>query len=97
MTVGRRRAAIVVAVLVAAAAWLRLGPLPDGLLDFQNAESTEVVDRSGEVLYEARSNDGSRAAWLSPENLPASLIDAELSLFDRNSASDVTSRSLPSE
>jgi penicillin-binding protein 1C len=83
MTVGRRRVAIAGAVLVAAAAaWLRAGPLPDGLLDVRHAESTEVVDRNGEVLYEARSNDGSRASWLSAENLPASLIDATIAAED---------------
>src|SRR5262245_21853666 len=55
----RRGAMVVMVGLVAAVAWLRCGPLPTGLLDFRNAESTVVVDRHGEVLYEARSSDGS--------------------------------------
>ena len=41
-------------------AWLRLGPLPAGLLDEADACVDEVVDRHGEVLYEARSIDGTR-------------------------------------
>src|SRR5262245_25775753 len=80
----RRRHAALLAVIAfaAAAAWVRLGPLPDGLLDFRNAESTVVVDRHGEVLYEARSSDGSRASWLSPDSLPPVLIDATLAAED---------------
>ena len=40
--------------------WLRLGPLPDGLLD-EPQPSTIVVDRRGVQLYEARSGDGTRS------------------------------------
>jgi penicillin-binding protein 1C len=68
--------------VVAAGAWIRMGPLPAGLLDFRNAESTQVVDRNGEILYEARADDGSRTSWLAPDRLPQSLVDATVAAED---------------
>jgi penicillin-binding protein 1C len=62
--------------------WLRFGPLPAGLLDPQQSESTTLLDRNGEVLYEARASDGSRAARLSPEHLPVALVDATVAAED---------------
>ncbi len=62
--------------------WLRVGPLPAGLLDVDLRESTVVLDRHGELLYEARAGDGSRAEWLSPEKLPAVLVDATVAAED---------------
>ena len=84
MTIGHRQCAAIAAVLtvVVAGACIRMGPLPDGLLDFRNAESTEIVDRHGEVLYEARADDGTRASWLTPEGLPQSLVDATIAAED---------------
>ena len=55
-----RIAGACVAALAAFGAWVRLGPLPDGLLDLDAALSTVVVDRYGEALYEARSTGGRR-------------------------------------
>jgi penicillin-binding protein 1C len=74
--------AVTLLVVIAVTVWVRIGPLPDGLLAFQNVESTEVVDRHGEVLYEARSDDGSRASWLSASTLPATLVDATIAAED---------------
>lgn len=72
----------VCAGLFAALLSLRLGPLPDGLLDLRDAESTEIVDRNGEILYEARSDDGSRTSWLPADALPQPLVDATIAAED---------------
>jgi penicillin-binding protein 1C len=68
-----RRWPVVLAVglVVAAAVWIRCGPLPAGLLDRADTPSTVVLDRHGERLYEARSPAGLRgepidAAHISP-------------------------------
>ena len=64
-------------------AWVRLGPLPAGLLDEADAvRSTTVYDRNGEVLYEARSGLGTREMRLRPDRLPASLVAATLAAED---------------
>lgn len=68
--------------VIAAGVWIRLGPLPDGLLDLQHAESTEVVDRHGELMYEARSDEGSRASWIAASSLPPALVDATIAAED---------------
>lgn len=83
MTVPRRLVAGVAVVAVLIATWVRLGPLPAGFLELGNAESTEVLDRNGELLYEARSGDGARTAWLSADRLPRALVDATLAAEDR--------------
>jgi len=75
-------AASLVAVL-AGAAYLRLGPVPARLLDLHDAESTVIVDRHGEVLYESRSADGTRTSWMTADQLPAALVDATLAAEDR--------------
>jgi penicillin-binding protein 1C len=77
------RAASAAAVIAAGVTWLRLGPLPPGLLDVSRMESTVVVDRGGEVLYEARGADGGRNIRLSPVALPRYLVDATLAAEDR--------------
>ena len=45
--------AIVTTCGVAAALWIRLGPVAPELLDVSDADSTVVVDRHGVPLYEA--------------------------------------------
>src|SRR5262245_53156878 len=80
--VWRRRWRWCVAVAVATAVWLRIGPLPAGLLDESAYPSTVVVDRYGERLYEARSATGTRADRLSAEALPPSLVLATLAAED---------------
>jgi penicillin-binding protein 1C len=79
---GRRLALIGGLAVVAAAQWLRAGPLPAGLLDLEQRESTMVLDRNGQVLYEARAGDGGRARWLSANDLPAPLVDATIAAED---------------
>ncbi len=66
---------------VVTALWLRLGPLPSGLLD-DPAPSTIVVDRHGVPLYEARGADGMRGMKLAPADLPATLVAATLAAED---------------
>lgn len=77
-----RVAGTLAALAAAAVGYLRLGSLPVGLLDVRQAESTEVVDRSGELLYEARGVDGGRTSWLTPAELPQPLIEATLAAED---------------
>jgi len=69
--------------VAAALVWLRIGPLPDGVLDFGNAESTVIVDRNGEVLYEARADGGARTSLLRADALPATLVAATIAAEDR--------------
>jgi penicillin-binding protein 1C len=69
--------------LVALSALIRLGPLPPGLLDDEGAQSTVVVDRTGILLYEALSQDGTRASALTADQLPPLLVAATLAAEDR--------------
>ncbi|MGE3520081.1 MAG: transglycosylase domain-containing protein, partial [Vicinamibacterales bacterium] len=81
---GRPRA--IAACGVAAAAligWVRLGPLPAGLLDGPALPSTEVVDRYGETLYEARASDGTRSAAVVSQTLPEHVVLATIAAEDR--------------
>jgi penicillin-binding protein 1C len=79
----RRTAAAVAVAAVAGAAWIRVGPLPAGLLDEAEAvRSTTVLDRNGEVLYEARSDLGTREMRLRPDRLPPALAAATLAAED---------------
>ena len=75
--------AIVVAALLAGAAWIRCAPLPAGLLDGIDTASTVVVDRQGRVLYEALSSDGSRVRPLDAASVPPVLEAATLAAEDR--------------
>src|SRR5207237_2908786 len=82
-SVGKRASAAALAVAaIAVVVWLRVGSLPDGLLDLSDAESIEVADRNGELLYEARAGDGSKAAWLDADHLPQPLVDATIAAED---------------
>ena len=76
-----RRLLVVAAASVGVGLWLRLGPLPVGLLD-DPVPSTIVVDREGGVLYEARSGDGTRGVKLTAQNLPPDLVAATLAAED---------------
>jgi len=81
----RRRQLILgaVAAVIVALTWLRLGPLPAGLLSIRHPESIELLSRDGEPLYEARAGDGSRASWLDDDRLPPTLVDATIAAEDR--------------
>jgi penicillin-binding protein 1C len=63
--------------------WLRLGPLPAGLLDDPASVSTTVLDRNGAVLYEARSKDGTRGSRLSAGALPQAVVNATIAAEDQ--------------
>jgi penicillin-binding protein 1C len=77
------RACITVAGLIAATlVWLRCGPLPAGLLDWNRNVSTQVFDRHGERLYEARSDLGTRGETLDAATLPPTLVVATLAAED---------------
>lgn len=64
-------------------AWVRMGPLPDGLLDETAGTSTLVVDRRGEPLYEALSGDATRSMRLTADTLPPLLVAATVAVEDR--------------
>ena len=68
--------------VIATIVWLRCGPLPAGLLDESRAPSTEVYDRYGERLYEARSGAGTRSDRLDAATLPRTLVRATLAAED---------------
>lgn len=69
-------------VVVAGALWVRLGPLPPGLLD-PATPSTVVVDRHGQPIYEALSAEATRSVALAPSALPPRLVAATLAAEDR--------------
>ncbi len=86
----RRRALLAAACALAAAiVWIRCGPLPPGLLDRASAVSTTVTDRHGEVLYEARSADGTRGEWIAADAIPPAVAAATLAAEDRRFRSHV--------
>ena len=62
--------------------WLRMGPLPAGLLDDTARPSTAITDRHGEVLYEVRAADGRRGEWLDAAQVPDGLAHATLAAED---------------
>jgi penicillin-binding protein 1C len=64
------------------AAWARLGPLPEGLLDPQRFTSTTILDRNGEVLFEGLSTTGTRSDWLAADALPEAAIAAIVAAED---------------
>ncbi len=80
--VWRRRWRWLLAATAAALVWLRIGPLPAGLLDESSRPSTVVVDRHGERLYEARSAAGTRGERLAADSLPQPLVLATLAAED---------------
>jgi len=81
-TIARRCAIGAFALATATLIWVRVGPLPPSLLDSSASESTEIVDRTGEVLYEARAAGGARAIALSPDALPTTVVNATLAAED---------------
>ncbi len=70
------------AFLIAAALWVRLGPLPAGLLDLDNQPSVVVLDRHGERLYETRSSMGTRSETIDAAAIPPALAHATLAAED---------------
>ena len=83
MPVVRRFAVATAFVAVAAAAWIRLGPIPAGLLDGVETPSTVVEDRRGRVLYEPLTAAGVRVKPIEAAMIPATLEAATLAAEDR--------------
>jgi penicillin-binding protein 1C len=81
-----RREALVLgafsASLLAVAAWIRCGALPEGLTDLRGVVSTEIVDRDGQPLYEALSDQGGRSRPFEADRLPPALVQATLAAED---------------
>ena len=81
---GGRRALVVSTLAFALLAiWLRCGPLPPGLLETANAQSTVVVGRYGTPLYEAVAGGGVRSLHLDPETIPELAAAATIAAEDR--------------
>ena len=78
----RRRAALGAGLLVVVAAGARYWPLPSGLIDRASAPSTRVLDRRGELLYEARNDDGLRGDPIDAHALPPHVVAATLAAED---------------
>jgi penicillin-binding protein 1C len=81
----RRRRVLLCAGLLSfsAAAWIRCGPIDEGLLAGVDSPSTVIVDRHGHALYEALSADGTRAQPMTAAAIPAVLEAATLAAEDR--------------
>src|SRR5688500_11880963 len=75
-------AAATLALVIAAAIWVRVGPIPPALLDDRASTSTAVVDRNGVPLYEALSGDGTRSIKVTAATLPDALVAATLAAED---------------
>jgi penicillin-binding protein 1C len=78
----RYRWPLLAAGLLAIVGWLRLGPLPSGLLEVDARPSTIVLDRHGERLYEARSSRGTIGQELDAGHLPYALAMATVAAED---------------
>jgi penicillin-binding protein 1C len=73
---------VTLALLLLLAAWIRLGPLPDGLLDLSSGDSIVVLDRGGNPLYEVLGTSGLRGERLTAGTLPPALVRATLAAED---------------
>lgn len=80
----RRRRVIVAAgvTLLAIAGATRYWPLPAHLLERATVPSTLVFDRRGELLYEARTDDGLRGDPVDAASLPGHVVAATLAAED---------------
>ena len=72
-----------VALVVAAGLWLRCGPVPNELLDGVDTPSTVVLDRQGQVLYEALGRDGTRIQKIEAASMPPLIASATIAAEDR--------------
>ncbi|MBK5258402.1 MAG: penicillin-binding protein 1C [Thermoanaerobaculia bacterium] len=70
-------------ILIAVAAWIRLGPIAPEVLDQRRFISSTIVDRNGVVLYEPLSASGGRGIALTSTSLPLRVVDATLAAEDR--------------
>jgi penicillin-binding protein 1C len=83
MSLRRRLWTAASVALLGGIVYIRLGPIPARLLDLRDAESTQIVDRNGELLYESRNVDGGRTSWMAADQLPPALVDATIAAEDR--------------
>jgi penicillin-binding protein 1C len=74
---------VLAVIVVGAAIWLRCGPIPTELLDGVDTPSTVIVDRHGQVLYEALGKNGSRVKPIDAATLPALMASATVAAEDR--------------
>jgi penicillin-binding protein 1C len=63
--------------------WIRCAPVPADLLGGAGAPSTVILDRHGQVLYEALGDGGSRVKPIDADHLPPVLVAATLAAEDR--------------
>jgi penicillin-binding protein 1C len=80
---GRRPLLVAAGAALLVVTWLRMGPLPAGLIDDTATASTMVVDRRGTPLYEALSGDEARSIRLTAGTLPPMLVAATIAVEDR--------------
>lgn len=87
---GRRRpmirwrfAVLLLCAVMAAAAWIRCGPIDASLLAKARTGSVTIVDRNGIVLYEPLGRGGTRGERFDAAALPPLLVDATLAAEDR--------------
>ena len=85
-----RKTAVASVLALGAVFSLRMGPVSDVLLQVDDTRpSVMVFDRHGERLYEARSDRGTRGAWLPPDQLPRIVVSATLAAEDHRFHSHV--------
>lgn len=83
-TLRARRPYVVAALaIIGALAWVRCGQIDPGLLAGVNAPSTVVLDRHGNVLYEALTASGTRVRPIDATHIPPVLEAATLAAEDR--------------
>jgi penicillin-binding protein 1C len=72
---------ILLAIAIALALYLRLGPIDPALLDWKRHQSSAILDRNGEVLYEPMASAGNRAEWI--EAIPPLVENATIAAEDK--------------
>lgn len=77
----RRSLSVLSVLLVLLVLWLRLGPIDRRLLDRTKHQSTAILDRNGEVLYEPLASTGNRGEWLT--KVPPLVANATLAAEDK--------------
>src|SRR5262245_7640572 len=79
----RTLAIVSAAAVVGGGVWVRVGPLPAGLLEEPAHPSTLVLDRDGTPLHEALSSEETRLVPLTAATLPPTLVAATVAAEDR--------------
>ncbi|HET7710829.1 MAG TPA: penicillin-binding protein 1C [Thermoanaerobaculia bacterium] len=79
----RLRALILIGAVALAGtvAWVLFGPIP--AINLHDYDSTSIVDRSGEVLYETLGSAGTRGTWIRAEAIPPAVVAATIAAEDR--------------